>query len=40
MRCIECGNWGHFKCSKDDQSRLISLTFNVEDNLDEFFAAK
>ena len=35
-RCIECGRSGHFKCSTEGQSKRISLTFNVEDNLDEF----
>ena len=37
MRCIECDKSGHFKCSKEAQSKLIKLTFKVEDNLDEFF---
>jgi len=37
-RCIECGNSGHFKCSKEKQSQLIKLTFRVRDNLDEFCA--
>ena len=35
-RCIECGKPGHFKCSTEMQSARIGLTFNVEDNLDEF----
>ena len=38
-RCIECGNTGHFKCSGEQRSKLIKLTFKVEDNLDEFFVA-
>ena len=36
-RCIECGEWGHFKCNTEAKSKLIKLTFKVEDNLDEFF---
>ena len=36
-RCIECGECGHFKCNTEDKSKLIKLTFKVEDNLDEFF---
>ena len=38
-RCIECGQWGHFKCNTEEKSKLIKLTFKVEDNLDEFFTA-
>lgn len=39
-RCIECGKSGHFKCTKENRSRVINLTFHVEDNLDEFFVTE
>ena len=38
-RCIECGAWGHFKCTSERKSQKIKLTTKVEDNLDEFFVA-
>ena len=37
MRCIESDKPGQFKNSKEAESKLIKLTFKVEDNLDEFF---
>jgi hypothetical protein len=36
MRCIECDAYGHFKCTEESKSQKIKLTFNVENNLDEF----
>ena len=39
-RCIECGSWGHFKCTTEQQSLRVKLTFCVENNLDEFFVGR
>lgn len=36
-RCMECGNMGHFKCTSEKRSRRVNLTFDVADNLNEFF---
>jgi len=33
---VQCDGYGHFKCRVEDSSKLIKLTFTVEDNLDEF----
>ena len=39
-RCIECGRNGHFKCTKENKSKKINLTFKVQENLDEFFVSE
>lgn len=36
MRCIECGDNGHFKCRSEHKSNQIKLSFAVLDDLDEF----
>ena len=36
-RCMQCGELGHFKCTQEKKSNKVNLTFNVADNLDEFF---
>ena len=36
MRCIECGEQGHFKCRSEFKSNLMKLSFTVRGNLDEF----
>jgi len=38
MRCIDCDEKGHYKCLTEEESKLMTLTFIVEDNLDEFIA--
>jgi len=35
-RCIQCKDFGHFKCRTEEESKQVKLTFTVEDNLDEF----
>lgn len=37
-RCMECGRSGHFKCTSERKSNKVKLTFDVKNNLDEFFA--
>ena len=34
---MECGRDGHFKCTSENRSRKVKLTFDVADNLNEFF---
>ena len=34
---MECGKPGHFKCTSENRSRHVKLTFDVADNLNEFF---
>jgi len=34
---MECGKYGHFKCTSENRSRKVKLTFEVADNLNEFF---
>ena len=36
MRCMECNEMGHLKCTTEDKSSRIKLDFTVSDNLDEF----
>lgn len=40
IRCIECDGIGHFKCRNEDASKLVKLSFTVENDIDEFIAAK
>ena len=35
-RCMECGKFGHFKCTSEQRSRIVGLTFDVAENLNEF----
>lgn len=36
MKCIECGVYGHIKCSKEADSLKIKISSKVLDDLNEF----
>ena len=36
MKCIECSQYGHIKCSKEEESLKIKISSKVLDDLNEF----
>jgi hypothetical protein len=36
---MECGKTGHFKCTKEKNSKKVPINPMVADNLDEFLIA-
>lgn len=40
MRCVECGNQGHLKCTSFKRSSRVRVDFKIKTNIDSFFKQK
>ena len=40
FRCIECGKYGHIKCTKEERSWGIKIDAKVMNDLNEFIIEK
>ena len=40
MRCIECGEKGHLKCTSFKKSSRVKLNFNVQTNIENYMKEK